>query len=293
MKRALITGSTGRLGSAFVSLWKKHPGFSVSTLTREDADLTQPDELRKKLQSRDFDILINPAAMSGLEECLDHPDQAHAINVLAPEIMAQACREKDARFVHFSTDYVFSGDQNHPLTEHDTPCPKNTYGKTKLSGEHAVLATFPKALVARVSWLFGPSPAHRPTHFDNSINRALSEEPAPFIDDKFSIPTYTHDVVAWTEALLEKPNTQGIFHLCNTGTPESWLSYAIQACQIAEQNGLNLPPRQFTPISLKDATFFREIRPAHTTMKPHRLITELGITPRAWTDAAAEYVKIR
>ena len=128
MIRALLTGSTGRLGSAFASLWANDPDVTVRPLTRDDADLSQPDTLREILREHDFDTLINPAAVSGLEECLDQPELAHAVNVQAPTVMAEICQEKCARFIHISTDYVFDGLTPGKKSETDPTSPINPAG---------------------------------------------------------------------------------------------------------------------------------------------------------------------
>lgn len=293
MTRVLLTGSSGRLGSAFLSLWGTHPQLSVTPLTRADADLSDPGQLADALRAHDYDVLVNPAAMSGLEQCLDHPAEAEAVNVRAPEVMAQACREKGARFVHFSTDYVFGGQTPGKKSEDDTPAPVNAYGRSKLAGERAAMRAFPDTVVARVSWLFGPTPPGHPCHFDHVLENAAAGTPQEFIHDKFSMPTFTHDVVGWTHALLENNSARGIYHLCNTGDPESWHSSATKLCQVAAGLGMMAAPPAFGALPISDAHFFREPRPQHTAMQPSRLHCEGIASPRHWLEAAADYLKIR
>ena len=293
MTRVLLTGSTGRLGGAFLSLWGKDPRFSLHTITRADADLSRPQELQHLLQETDFDLLVNPAAISGLEECLDNPEQAEIVNVHSPHVMAQVCREKQARFIHFSTDYVFGGHEEGKKSETDTPAPINVYGNTKLAGEQAVLEANPNAIVARVSWLFGPSPPNRSSHFDQVLDQAIAGKPQQFIHDKFSMPTFTHDVVKWIEQLLQKDTSSGIYHLCNSGEPESWFSYAEKICQIAHRHIPGFLPPTLTGLSIADAHFFREQRPVHTAMNPDRLEKEGIVCPRHWLEAAEDYMEIR
>ncbi len=293
MTRALITGSTGRLGGVFLSQWENDARFAVDTLTRADADFRDPDQLEKALKKRDYDVLINPAAMSGLEECLDHPDEAQAINVLAPQVMAEVCREKGARFVHFSTDYVFAGHTPGKKSETNTPAPVNIYGKTKLAGEQAVMTANADAIIARVSWLFGPCPPGRSCHFDQVLTRAMSGEPQEYIHDKFSMPSFTPDVVQWTTGLLENESASGIYHLCNSGDPESWHSSAEKVCEIALELGIIDTLTSLAALPISDAHFFREPRPIHTAMQTNRLENEGIAQPRHWLETVAEYVKIR
>lgn len=294
--RVLLTGSTGRLGGAFLSLWKSDDRYDVRVITRQDIDLSKPEEVKCFLRGEEFDLLINPAAMSGLEECLDAPDLACAVNVESPRAMAGICREKGARFVHFSTDYVFSGEDGdgggNGKCETDPTGAVNVYGSTKLRGEQAVLGANAEALICRVSWLFGPTTPDRPSHFDNVIDRALAGESQNLIADKFSVPTFTHDIVDWVGLLLDR-QTSGIYHLCNSGGPESWHSYAEKICHLAQEAGHEVDVDGLHASSMADAHFFREKRPIHTAMLPDRLQKEGIVSPRHWLEAAEVYLKIR
>ncbi|BDS07724.1 spore coat polysaccharide biosynthesis protein SpsK [Oceaniferula spumae] len=293
--RVLLTGSTGRLGGAFFSLWGAADSpYDVINLTRADADLADAAALRAVLEQiwnrSPFDAIVNPAALSGLEQCLDFPEQAQQVNVDSPKVMAEFCQEKGIRMVHFSTDYVFGGQQEGRLCEGDVTDPVNVYGKSKRAGELAVLAASPDSLVCRVSWLFGPATAK--SHFDHVLDRALSGDEQNLISDKFSIPTFTHDIVEWVELLLGNKKS-GIYHLCNSGDPESWYSYAETVCRLAREQGHPLPEVRLIPSLIKDADFFREPRPVHTAMLPQRLHDEGLVTPRHWMEAAHVYLKIR
>jgi len=290
--RVLLTGSTGRLGGAFLSLWGKDPEISLVSPGRQELDLSEPEHVRSFLREAEFDLLVNPAAITGLEECLDHPELAQRVNVDAPRVMAEVCLEKSAKLVHFSTDYVFSGEQPGMKTEEDATGAVNVYGVSKCAGESAVLAANEDALVARVSWLFGPSSEQRPSHFDHVLQRAVLGEKQHLISDKFSMPTLTHDVVQWVGLLLEA-NASGIYHLCNSGEPESWYSYAVEVCRLAGGFGDDVDLDDLVATALADAGFFRERRPVHTTMLPARMMAEGIATPRHWLDAAEAYLKMR
>ena len=293
--RVLLTGSTGRLGGAFLSLWGKQEGVEVIAPGREQADLSDPEGLRAYLRAIDFDVLVNAAAITDLEQCPKDPELTRRVNAESPRVMAEVCREKGVRrtrLVHFSTDYVFSGEQSGMKTEEDATGPVNIYGKTKEAGERAVLEADESALVCRVSWLFGPTPAGRPYHFDNVLTRAEAGELQHLIADKFAMPTYTHDIVSWVELLLQAQSS-GIYHLCNSGEPESWFSYAQKVCELARRAGYAVDAGKLVATSIEDAVFFSEERPVHTAMSPARLVREGIATPRDWLEAAEVYLKIR
>lgn len=294
--RVLLTGSTGRLGGAFLSLWGNSTDcpYEVVALTRDDVDLSKPDDLRRALErlSPEVDVIVNPAAVSGLEECLDHPELAQAVNVEAPRVMAEFCAEKGIRFVHFSTDYVFGGEKEGRKSEDDETGAVNVYGMSKREGELAVLESCPDALICRVSWLFGPASPSRLSHFDHVLNRALTGESQRLIGDKFSMPTFTYDIVRWVEVLL-KNQRSGVYHLCNSGEPESWMSYAKKVCLLAQDYGYDTANAELIHTLIAEATFFREKRPQYTAMLPARISEEGLVWPRHWMEAAKEYLEIR
>jgi dTDP-4-dehydrorhamnose reductase len=295
--RILLTGSTGRLGGAFLSQWNLFGSeYEVLPLMREDLNLASPESVRAVLErlwsEGGFDGVVNPAAISGLEECLDQPDLARAVNVESPRVMAEFCAEKKIPMVHFSTDYVFDGEREKRLTEGDPAGAINVYGASKLAGERGVLDACPSALVCRVSWLFGPAGPGRTSHFENVLTRAISGDVQYLIGDKYSLPTFTHDIVRWVEALLSR-GSSGVYHLCNTGEPESWMSYGVKICELAESAGYDVAGARLEEVSMEGASFFRDRRPVHTAMLPVRLIEEEGVVPRHWYEAAKEYLEMR
>lgn len=294
--RVLLTGSTGRLGGAFLLSWGSPDSIHrTRVIGRGEMDLSQPGQVRSALtecwHDEPFDVLVNPAAVSGLEQCLDQSDLARAVNVEAPRQMAEFCAQHGVKLVHFSTDYVFDGESDAWLGETAAASPVNVYGETKRQGELRVLGCCPEAIVARVSWLFGPGCPTRTSHFDQVLARAMAGEKQSLIDDKFSMPTYTMDIVDWIDQLLQR-NAKGLYHLCNSGRAESWFSYAEEIIRLAAGQGYQLRASHLNPMSITDADFFREIRPVYTAMRSTRL-SALGIHPRPWLDAAEEYLKIR
>jgi dTDP-4-dehydrorhamnose reductase len=147
--------------------------------------------MRKKLCLIDFDVLINAAAFTNVDLCERERDQALRINAEAPCVVAEICQDKNARLVHFSTDYVFDGEKREPYTESDPANPISVYGESKRAGEKFVLQTGDRHLIVRVSWVFGPD---RPSFIDGIIRRARESNYVEAIADKFSTPTYTHDI---------------------------------------------------------------------------------------------------
>lgn len=281
--RILITGSTGGLGRALVRhLSGKH---AVTALKRSDLDLEKPEEIAQSLERHDFDVLLNPAGLVSPDACEAQPHKARLANVDGPQALAQACQARGARMIHFSTDYVFSGEPHDLWCEDDETRPVNVYGRTKREGELAVLKACPHALVARVSWLFG---LDKPSHPDLMIERALQTDDVRSVADKVSVPTSTADVCEWIAHLIEHP-AAGVLHLCNSGIA-SWHSWAETTLDIASWLGLPLKTMLVRPIQLAELTQMKAARPLQTVMSNEKLQTLLGREIRNWTTALEDYL---
>src|SRR5438045_4773733 len=197
--KIVILGARGRLGAALMREYRDK--FEVVGFNHAQLDLAKPQEIHAKIDKLEFDVLINAAAFTNVDLCETEREQAFQINADAPRLLAEVCRDKNAKLIHISTDYVFDGEKREPYTEEDEARPISVYGESKRAGEEDVLAvqdrsasaktTMDRHLVVRVSWVFGPE---RPSFIDAMIKRAREEEHIDAVADKFSTPTFTHDI---------------------------------------------------------------------------------------------------
>src|SRR6266545_4639137 len=167
MKIAIL-GAGGRLGAALLREYRDK--FDVAGLNHAQLDLSDLGAVREKLRNTSFDVLVNTAGFTKVDLCETQPDRAFLINAEAPRVVAEVCDEKNARLIHFSTDYVFDGVKREPYTEEDHPSPISAYGESKLAGEKNVLAVQNQNLVVRVSWVFGPD---RPSFIDANVSGGI------------------------------------------------------------------------------------------------------------------------
>ena len=141
--KIVIVGAGGRLGAALMREYQDK--FDVSGFNHAQLDLSNLDDLREKLNATNFDVLINAAAFTNVDLCETQRDRAFLINAEAPGVLASICGEKNAKLIHFSTDYVFDGEKPEPYTEEDEANPISVYGESKLAGEKNVLAAVGEA----------------------------------------------------------------------------------------------------------------------------------------------------
>jgi dTDP-4-dehydrorhamnose reductase len=282
--RILIFGAGGRLGGALTREYREK--FDVVGLHHPQLDLARPEQVRDKLSPVAFDLLINCAAMTNVDLCESQREQAFAINAEAPNLLARICREKKAKLIHFSTDYVFDGEKGQPYVETDRAKPISVYGESKRAGEENVLAMQDRHLVVRVSWVFGPD---RPSFIDAMIKRAREEEEIDAVADKFSTPTYTRDIAGMLPHFFDV-DVAGILHFANAGEC-SWQKYAQHALDCCRASGVPLKAKAVRPVKIADMKNWIARRPVYSVLSTAEYAKLTGVTPRSWRDAVADYIE--
>src|SRR6202171_1768197 len=272
--KIVIIGSGGRLGAALTREYRDK--FDVVGFNHAQLDLTNFEQVREKVTALDFGVLINCAAFTNVDLCETQRDQAFQINAEAPRILAEICRDKKAKLIHFSTDYVFDGEKREPYLESDPAHPISIYGESKRKGEENVLAVPYRHLVVRVSWVFGPD---RPSFVEAIIKRARESEHVDAIADKYATPTYTLDIAQMLETAIAAPlgradrgmagangpDYSGILHFANTGEC-SWQQYAQHAIDCCHKLGVPMKAKTIAPLKLADMKRFIARRPVNSVL---------------------------
>lgn len=285
-----LFGSHGRVGEKVrESLTAR--GHEVSPVSRCNLDLSSLPAVENYLSSLEEsppDALINCAAISGLEACLDDPVTAHCVNAMAPEAMARFSERTAVRFIHLSTDYVLDGRRPGKKDESAKCKPANTYGESKWEAELRIKEAHPLAIIARVSWVYGN--ARHPSFPDMIAAKALKGEPLAAIHDKWSLPTHIDTITSAMESFLHHPQTSGIYHVCDSGEPVTWHDYATEILSWLRSKVPTLPAQTITPQKMGEISFFRDPRPVHTAMDNKKLVTLLQHPIPDWKDNLSSYV---
>lgn len=282
----LIIGSAGRLGNALVKNYARN--FDVTGLTRTQLDLADPRSIRDALGPLEYDRLILPGALTGVDYCETHEDEAFAVNADGPKLVAEISAEKGAHVTYISTDFVFGGFSRHPYKEDRTARPLSVYGASKLEGEEGVLGVSPDNLVARVSWLYGSGKAAFPEWI---IQQALKQTSLELPEEKIGSPTYTEDVVEYLALLLGLDGgapAGGIFHLCNLGscTWQEWGQFCLDEAAVV---GLPLKTDRIGASCLEDIVAFVAKRPINSVFSTEKFTELTGVVPRHWQEAMREH----
>lgn len=282
--KIVILGAGGRLGAALLREYRDK--FEVTSFDRTQLDLSDLSGVRGKLRETGFDVLINAAGFTKVDFCETQPDRAFLVNAEAPRVLAEICGEKNARLIHFSTDYVFDGGKREPYTEEDEADPISIYGESKLAGEKKVLAAQDRNLVIRVSWVFGPD---RPSFIDAVVKGAQESERVDAIADKFSAPTYTHDIARMLPRFFDRDVESGILHFANAGQC-SWQEYAQWALDCCHDAGLPLRVRTVGAGKLDNMANWIARRPVYSVLSTAKYTKLTGTSPRTWREAVSDYI---
>lgn len=210
-RRILIFGASGRTGQVLQAA-AVQAGYEVLAPAHADCPLEQAEQVSDLVLGCGAQLVVNCAAISGLEACADDPLQAHLVNAVAPAAMALACRHTGARFVHLSTDYVLCGRRPGVKDESARCRPINWYAESKREGELQVLEALPTAVVARVSWVCGNP--QKPSFIESSVAKALAGQELAAVADKVSLPTDAADI-ARAALELGEGDYAGIIHVCS------------------------------------------------------------------------------
>jgi dTDP-4-dehydrorhamnose reductase len=224
--------------------------------------------------------------MTHVDLCDEQRETAFQINAIAPEFLAHICEDKEAKMIHFSTDYVFDGRKKAPYLEDDPAEPLSVYGESKREGEENVLFVSEQNLVVRVSWVFGPD---RPSFVDNIITRAKENSEVAAVADKFSTPTYTEDIAAALPQFFSN-GVGGLLHFANEGQC-SWQEYAQFALETCAAEGVALKTTSVAPLKLGEMQNFVAQRPVYTVLSTARFAEITGHPPRPWREAVSEYIR--
>jgi dTDP-4-dehydrorhamnose reductase len=277
----LITGANGQLGRSIDVIAANYPQYDLVFAKREQLDLSKTSSIAEYFKQNKFDVIINCAAYTAVDQAESEPDLADTINHLAVKQLASIATQQQAKLVHISTDYVFNGQQHRPYVETDPVDPQSVYGASKLAGEQAVMREMAtNALIIRTSWVY--------SEFGNNFVKTMlklggERDALSVIYDQIGTPTYAHDLAeALMSIVASEPfnrtsfNTQ-LFHFTNEGVC-SWYDFAKA---IFEHSDITC---DVSPIETKDYPTPAK-RPAYSLLNKAKIKNAFDLTIPYWKDS--------
>jgi dTDP-4-dehydrorhamnose reductase len=276
----LILGAKGQLGHEIQALQVDFPQFALTLADLAELDITNETAVKSFFATQKFDACVNCAAYTAVDKAESEVELCRSVNALAPALLASACREQGAKFVHISSDYVYHNGLNRPLREDDPTQAQSVYAQTKLEGDLNTLAANPEALVFRTSWVYS-SFGHNFVKTMQRLGRERDELRVVF--DQVGAPTYARDLarmILHTLADEGLRKNQGVYNFCNHGVT-SWYDFALA---IHEISGIQcrvvpiLSAEYPTPAS----------RPPYSVLDKSKFERDFGLPIPHWREALRE-----
>lgn len=277
MKKILVTGCNGQLGKAIQKEYESEAAELILTDVA-DLDITDNAQVLQFVREHKPQVIMNCAAHTAVDLCEEQWDLAYRINAIGPRNLAIAATQTGAKLMHISTDYVFSGDGDHPYTEFDPVGPTSAYGKTKLEGERFVQQFAKNYFIIRTAWLYGDGKNFVKTMLKLSETR----DNVSVVKDQFGSPTSAAELAKMMHH-LEPTENYGLFH----GTCEGSCSWAEFADEIFRLAGLPTKVKHITTEEYGSATR----RPAYSVLDNYMLRLTTDFRMADWQDAIREYME--
>lgn len=223
--KVVVTGKGGQLASEFEAIKGLDPNWVF--LSVEDLDITSRDSVLRYFNLATCDLIINCAAYTAVDKAEDHKELAFKVNAEGTKNLLEACEQLGAKFIHYSTDYVFDGNSLTPYKELDQCSPSGVYGFSKLKGEEYILANRKvKSIILRTSWVYS---IYGNNFVKTMIRLGNDKKELGIVADQNGSPTYAKDLAEDTLKIISFKNYQwingDIFHYSNNGYC-SWFEFA-------------------------------------------------------------------
>ena len=287
--KILVIGANGQLGKSvqkIVSSAKQNNEFVF--VGRGELDLSQEESIASYLNNNKFDIIINCAAYTAVDKAEEEQELANQVNYLAVKQLAEIANKQQAKLIHISTDYVFSGKTDKPYIETDKTNPINIYGKTKLAGEKAIQAIMPtNAVIIRASWVY----SEYSNNFVNTMLRLGKErDELSVVNDQMGSPTYATDLanvilkIIVDRGYQAKDRATEVYHYSNKGKI-SWYDFAKEIFKIAEV-GCKVSPimTEQYPAPAK--------RPRNTSMSKNKIAETFSVNIDDWRVGITRHLSV-
>lgn len=295
----LLLGKSGMLGSYFLKLLAGDGDFEIFAYDRENLDITNTSALKKVFEAVHPFFVINCAAYTKVDDCEKNTDLAFKVNGSAIGEISRLCQSYGSILIHFSTDYVFDGENETGYTENDKPAPINVYGESKLEGETLITNIAEKHYLIRTSWLYGMGGKN---FVDTMLELSETKSELNVVNDQFGSPTYAKDLADavlknFVEPYLKEADQHehwlakgkvvgdavvpfGIYHLTNSGSC-SWYEFAEEIFRLSEKN------IKINPVSSEE--FIRPARRPHYSILLNSKIDSL----RDWKEGLKHYLDLK
>ena len=282
MVKILVTGANGQLGKEFRDLESQYPNCEFLFLSREDLPIHHFELVRNVFDSFKPNFCINCAAYTAVDKAEQEKDLAYLVNAESVGVLAAVCKIHNTKFIHVSTDYVYSGTANKPYTEEDQTDPQSVYGASKLAGEREALLHCPDVVILRTSWVY----SIHGKNFVKTMMKLMSEkETLSVVADQHGTPTWASDIADAIMKIVQFPTWHpGIYNFSNKGEI-SWFDFASEIKKIIHSSCDVKPiPTSAYPTPAK--------RPQYSVLDKTKIVSTYLIELKDWNESLNKCMEI-
>ncbi|MBD3890629.1 dTDP-4-dehydrorhamnose reductase [Olleya marilimosa] len=272
MKKILVTGSNGQLGSCIKIKSKEQKTLDFVFLDSKGLDVTNSKQIDEVFSNNNFDYCINCAAYTAVDQAEDESDIAYNINTLGAKNLAEASKKYKVTLIHVSTDFVFNGQAQVAYKETDITNPLGVYGSTKLEGEKEIQSKLSEYYIIRTSWLYSE---FKNNFLKTMLNLASKMDALGVVNDQFGTPTNANDLSeAILKIIISEKKEYGLYHFSNLGET-TWYEFAKAIFDLTNTN------IKLTPISTEQYKT-KALRPKYSVLDKTKIIKTFDLNILNW-----------
>lgn len=260
VKRIVLTGATGLLGSVFLETFQIAEGVEIFPIQHNDLDINKPEETLTMLYDIKPDYVMNCAAHTDVEAAQRDPQADYAANAELPKFLAEACTKMHSTIIHFSSTGCYGSWKDSPYTERDQLCPTTAHHRAKRNGEEFILRAGCEHLIFRLGWLYGGAPAAKKNFVWNRLVEASKVSRLVSDASQQGCPTYVADIVGQVLRVVDAGET-GIFNVTAHGCA-SRFDYVSEIVSAAKLKCVVMPGPAFArlaPVSANETSVNQEL----------------------------------
>lgn len=272
--KIVVLGDNGQLARSLKKTQKNN--FDVTYLSHGEAPFENFEVVKSKLVSLKPTYVINAVAYTKVDLAEAERDLCYLINYETPVKIAKWCKENQCVFIHFSTDYVFNGENEVAWNENDSTEPLNVYGMSKMRSEKEIIA-LGNSYIFRTSWVYSEFGQN---FVKTMLNLFQSREELNIVSDQIGAPNYATDLASSVWEVLDKKPKLGLYHL---SAPNfcSWYEFSLKINEFAKELGFSSKIKRINPILSKDYKA-QALRPLNSRLDSTKIYNEIGLRLPEW-----------
>jgi dTDP-4-dehydrorhamnose reductase len=281
----LVFGKSGQLAQSFQATMPQHLEGQTVYVSSLEANFEEPKKLAGFLDKYGPEIVVVCSAYTQVDKAEEERELAESLNAKAPQEIARWCGKNDALMIHFSTDYVYSGEGAAAWVEASPTGPKNWYGETKLQGDEAIQNSGCRHLIFRTSWVFSE---YGKNFVRTMLKFGKDKVKMQVVNDQIGNPTYAPALAEAVWTIIQRVQSgerfqSGVYHAAGIGET-SWAGFAEAI--FSEARTLKMPiaveilegiPSSAYPTAAQ--------RPSNSRLNQAKFLHHFGFQLPTWRDS--------